>query len=78
MKPKLKSNPDLERAVELIRTGKVRREEGIERIIVRCFTKKMLNSKTKRGGQYFPKIKNVRGCAIQIVRNIYGFHNLIM
>ena len=54
MKPKLKSYPDLERAVELIRIGKVRGRKGIERIIMRCFTKKMLASKTKRGGQYSP------------------------
>ena len=76
MKPKLKSYPDLERAVELIRTGKVRGRKGIERIIMRCFTKEMLDFKTKRGGQYSPKFKNARGCAIQIFRNIYGFHNL--
>jgi hypothetical protein len=76
MKPKLKSYPDLERAVELIRTGKVRGRKGIERIIMRCFTKKMLDYKTTRGGIYSAKFENARGCAIQVVRNIYGIHNL--
>lgn len=76
MKPKLKTYPDLERAVDMIRTGKVKRKKGIERIIMRCFTKKMLDFKTKRSGHYSSKFKNARGCAIQIVRNIYRFHNL--
>lgn len=76
MKPKLKTYPDLERAVGMISTGKVRGKKGIERIIMKCFTKKMLGFKTKRGGRYSPKFKNARGCAIEIVRNIYRFHNL--
>lgn len=76
MKPKLKTYPDLERAVDLIRIGKVRGKPGIERVVMRCFTKKMLAFKTKRGGHYSPKFKNARGCAVQIIRNIYGFHNL--
>lgn len=76
MKPKLKTYSDLERAVDLIRTGKVRGRAGIERIVMRCFAKKMLAVKGKLGSQYSPKFKNARGCAIQVVRNIYGFHNL--
>jgi hypothetical protein len=76
MKPKLKTYSDLERAVEMIRTGRVRGGENIVRIIMRCFAKPMLNYKTTRGGRYSAKFKNGRGCAIQAVRNIYRFHNL--
>jgi hypothetical protein len=76
MKPRMKSFADLEKAVEMVRVGRVRGAENVVRIIMRCFTKKMLAFKTKKGKRYSPKFKNARGCAIQLVRNIYRFHHL--
>lgn len=76
MKPRLKSYADLERAVEMVRVGRVRGAENVVRIIMRCFAKQMLAFKTKKGKRYSPKFKNARGCAMEVVRNIYRFHHL--
>lgn len=76
MKPRLKSYPDLEKAVEMIGIGRIRGAENIVRIMMRCFTKEMLSFKSRKGTKYSPKFRNGRGCAIQAVRNIYRFHNL--
>lgn len=76
MKPRLKTYPDLESAVEMVRTGRVRGRENVVRIIMRCFAKSMREHKAKRGSRYSAKFKNGRGCGIEIVRNIYRFHNI--
>lgn len=76
MKPRLTSYRDLEEAVEMVKLGRVRGAENVVRIIMRCFTKEMLKFKSRKGTRYSPKFRNGRGCAIEVVRNIYRFHNL--
>jgi len=76
MKPRLNGYPDLEKAVEMVRVGRVRGVENVVRIIMNCFTKKNRSFKSKKGAKYSPKFRNGRGCAIEVVRNIYRFHNL--
>lgn len=76
MKPRLNSYMDLEKAVEMVKVGRVRGAENVVRIIMRCFAEKMLKFKSRKGTRYSPKFRNGRGCAIQVVRNIYRFHNL--
>ncbi len=75
MKFRLKTYTDLEKAVEKIGTGRIRTRAEVERVIMRCFTKAMLNHKG-RPGRYAAQFKNGRGCAIQVIRNIYTRHDL--
>lgn len=51
MKPKLKTFPDLVKAADMIRTGRVRGPLQVERIVMRCFAKPMLQYKRPSGGQ---------------------------
>ena len=76
MKPRLNTYKDLEEAVEMVRVGKVRGRKNVERVIMKCFVKRFLTYKSRPGTTYSPKFRNGRGCAIEIVRNIYRFHNI--
>jgi hypothetical protein len=72
-KPRLQTFIDLERAVDKVRTGKIR-GKNIERVLMKCFTKKILahTPRTSRASW----TRSARGLAVEIVRNIYRFHNL--
>ena len=76
MKPRLNTYKDLEKAVDMVRVGRVRGRENVVRLIMKCFTRSVLTHKSRPGTAYSPKFRNGRGCAIEIVRNIYRFHNI--
>jgi transcriptional regulator with XRE-family HTH domain len=76
MKPKLSNYQDLERAVEMIRQGQITKRDDVERILLKCFTKKMLNHKPTTKSQWDSRWQNGRGVALELVRNIYRQYDL--
>ena len=76
MKPKLSNYRDLERAVEMIEQGQITKRADVERILLKCFTKRMLNHKPTATSQWDPQWQNGRGVALELVRNIYRQYGL--